>query len=114
MVKKRKSGRRPLFDIPDPSIIRYRSRNRSRDARVRGRNRSRNHRRRSRSLRQSALRLSPRARPSCRHLREQILRGDFPAGSMLPTEQQLCSRFDVSRQTVRAALELVLAENGAE
>lgn len=43
-------------------------------------------------------------------LREQILRGDFPAGSMLPTEQQLCSRFDVSRQTVRAALDCLTGE----
>ena len=44
-------------------------------------------------------------------LREQILRGDCPPGSMLPTEQQLCRSFDVSRQTVRAALHFVPVES---
>ena len=43
-------------------------------------------------------------------LREQILRGDCPPGSMLPTEHQLCRSFDVSRQTVRAALDCLSRE----
>lgn len=37
-------------------------------------------------------------------LRTEILSGDFPVGSMLPSEGELSRRFEVSRQTVRAAL----------
>lgn len=37
-------------------------------------------------------------------LREAIERGDYPVGSLLPTELELCERFEVSRHTARAAL----------
>lgn len=37
-------------------------------------------------------------------LRDDILRGVFPVGSQLPTEEELASRFSVSRHTVREAL----------
>lgn len=37
-------------------------------------------------------------------LRDDILKGQFPAGSRMPTEEELTERFAVSRQTVRAAL----------
>lgn len=37
-------------------------------------------------------------------LREGIERGDYPVGSLLPTELELCERFKVSRYTARAAL----------
>lgn len=37
-------------------------------------------------------------------LRADIERGDYPVGSLLPTELELCERFKVSRYTARAAL----------
>ena len=39
-----------------------------------------------------------------RTLKQEILSGTFPVGSQLPTEAELCERFDVSRHTVREAL----------
>ena len=44
-------------------------------------------------------------------LREEIVRGVYPVGSLLPTEDKLCERFSVSRYTVREALRL-LREDG--
>ena len=44
-------------------------------------------------------------------LRLQILDGLYPSGSLLPTEQQLCSLYNVSRQTIRTALQC-LADDG--
>ena len=49
-------------------------------------------------------------KPQPRYLRisEELLSdigaGKFPVGSMLPTELELCERFEVSRFTVREAL----------
>ncbi len=37
-------------------------------------------------------------------LRTAILRGIYPVGSRLPTEEELCQRFKVSRHTIREAL----------
>ncbi len=37
-------------------------------------------------------------------LRTAILRGIYPVGSRLPTEDELCQRFKVSRHTIREAL----------
>lgn len=37
-------------------------------------------------------------------LRTAILRGIYPVGSRLPTEEELCRRFKVSRHTIREAL----------
>ena len=39
-----------------------------------------------------------------RDLTEGIANGRFPVGSLLPTELELCSRYDASRYTVRMAL----------
>lgn len=44
-------------------------------------------------------------------LRRQILDGVYPAGSLLPTEQQLCVIHEASRQTIRTALQC-LADEG--
>jgi len=40
-------------------------------------------------------------------LKEGIVSGTYPVGSKLPTEEQLCARFSVSRHTVREALRLL-------
>jgi DNA-binding GntR family transcriptional regulator len=39
-----------------------------------------------------------------RHLTEAIASGQFPVGSLLPTELELCDQYKTSRHTVRAAL----------
>src|SRR3954469_18220329 len=39
-----------------------------------------------------------------RALKDEIVRGVYPIGSQLPTEEELCARFSVSRYTVREAL----------
>ncbi len=40
-------------------------------------------------------------------LRDEIVGGGFPVGSQLPSEDDLCKRFSVSRYTVREALRLL-------
>lgn len=42
-----------------------------------------------------------------RALKEEIVSGAYPVGSLLPTEEELCKRFSVSRYTVREALRLL-------
>ena len=42
-----------------------------------------------------------------RALKADIVSGEFPVGSQLPTEDELCKRFSVSRYTVREALRLL-------
>ena len=39
-----------------------------------------------------------------RVLKDEILQGVYPVGSQLPTEEELCDRFSVSRHTVREAI----------
>jgi GntR family transcriptional regulator len=52
----------------------------------------------------------PRARGTSLHrqmflvLRERIISGEYPAGSVIPREEDLCTMFSVSRITVRRAL----------
>ena len=40
-------------------------------------------------------------------LKEAIVSGEYPVGSLLPTEDSLCEHFSVSRYTVREALRLL-------
>ena len=43
-------------------------------------------------------------------LRDEIRNGQYASGQMLPTEEQLTERFSASRQTIRQALSLLVAE----
>ncbi len=47
---------------------------------------------------------SPLYQRIARALREEIVSGVYPVGSLLPTEDSLCERFSVSRYTIREAL----------
>ncbi|WP_317928970.1 GntR family transcriptional regulator [Halioxenophilus sp. WMMB6] len=42
-----------------------------------------------------------------RTLKNEIVSGKYPVGSLLPTEDNLCERFSVSRYTVREALRIL-------
>lgn len=44
-------------------------------------------------------------------LKNDIINGVYPVGSRLPTEQELCERFSVSRYTVREALRRLRDDN---
>jgi GntR family transcriptional regulator len=46
-----------------------------------------------------------------RALKKDILDGVYPVGAQLPTEDELCERFDVSRYTVREALRRLREDN---
>ncbi|MBP6646891.1 MAG: GntR family transcriptional regulator [Burkholderiaceae bacterium] len=46
----------------------------------------------------------PRFSDIAAHLREAIRTGHFAVGSVLPTELELCSHYNTSRHTIRAAL----------
>jgi DNA-binding GntR family transcriptional regulator len=52
-------------------------------------------------------------------LRAAIVRGIYPVGSRIPTEEELCERFQVSRHTIREALRrlredgLITSRNGS-
>ena len=45
-----------------------------------------------------------------RELKQEIVSGVYPVGSQLPTEIELCRRFDVGRHTIREALRLLRDE----
>jgi DNA-binding GntR family transcriptional regulator len=57
--------------------------------------------------------MTKRRKPRYLELAEEIIdgigRGDYPIGSLLPTERELCVDHDVSRHTARAALARVAA-----
>ena len=41
---------------------------------------------------------------------EQIDKGDYPPGSKIPSENELCRKFGISRQTVRHAIAYLIEE----
>ena len=47
-------------------------------------------------------------------LKRQILEGEYPIGSLLPTESELEKLFDVSRTTIRKAIEILSREGYIE
>jgi DNA-binding GntR family transcriptional regulator len=49
----------------------------------------------------------PRYQIVAENLLSAIQRGSYPVGSALPTEQELCAQFNVSRHTVREAVRLI-------
>lgn len=55
-------------------------------------------------------RRKPRYQELAADLRAGILRGDFPDPSQFPTESELCTRYGVSRFTVREALRALQTE----
>lgn len=59
-----------------------------------------------------AIRVFEDRRPRYQSVAEQlsaaIERGTYPVGGMLPTEAELCTKFGVSRQTIREATRLLL------
>lgn len=50
----------------------------------------------------------PRYAQIAHHLRQAILDDTYPVGARLPTEQELCSRFGISRFTAREAIRALL------
>jgi GntR family transcriptional regulator len=52
----------------------------------------------------------PRYQQLAHLLREAIRRGDYPPGSPLPTEVQLREQYDLSRSTIREAINVLRAE----
>ncbi|MCK5789893.1 MAG: GntR family transcriptional regulator [Ketobacter sp.] len=48
---------------------------------------------------------------AAQELKSEIVKGIYPVGTLIPTEDELCKRFSVSRYTVREALR-VLREEG--
>ena len=54
--------------------------------------------------------MAPKYQMGADSLRTDILDGVYQKRMLLPTEQLLCQQFQVSRQTVRQALERDLAE----
>lgn len=51
-----------------------------------------------------AIEAKPNFAAIARHLTDAIASGQYPVGSLLPTELTLCQQYDTSRHTVRAAL----------
>lgn len=50
----------------------------------------------------------PRYQRVAEALSESIRRGDYPVGTMLPSEAELCAQFGTSRQPIREALRLLV------
>src|SRR6201996_1233931 len=57
--------------------------------------------------RSTELDFQPRYARVAQTLIEEISSGKFPVGSLIATETELCARFDVSRNTARAALAIL-------
>lgn len=64
-----------------------------------------------RKIEDQASRKQARYEEIAAELRQAIFDGKYPVGSKLPKENELRERFSVSRQTVRAALQILRDEN---
>lgn len=53
---------------------------------------------------------TPRYREIATALRGRIMEGEYPVGSLLPTEEELCNLYAVSRHTVREAIKCLLED----
>ncbi|MDC7232826.1 MAG: GntR family transcriptional regulator [Spirochaetales bacterium] len=53
--------------------------------------------------------MEPKSTAIYEYLEQMIVKGDLTTGDKLPSESELCSRFDVSRGPVRAALDKLTA-----
>lgn len=58
--------------------------------------------------------VSPLYKQLTAHLRASILSGEYPVNSRIPSEQELCERYRISRVTVRKALSELTAEGMLE
>lgn len=52
----------------------------------------------------------PRYQEIASALRSKIMEGEYPIGSLLPTEEELCDLYSVSRHTVREAVKCLLED----
>ncbi|MET0369818.1 MAG: GntR family transcriptional regulator [Sphingobium sp.] len=59
----------------------------------------------------SKVRVKKTAELVATQVRNAIVRGELPAGQVLPTESELVARFETSRPTVREALRILESEN---
>jgi DNA-binding FadR family transcriptional regulator len=59
---------------------------------------------------QERLRLPKAGELVARHLRNRIIRGELPEGTMLPSEHDLIRQFGVSRPTLREAIRVLESE----
>lgn len=53
---------------------------------------------------------TPRYREIAIALRSRIVKGEYPVGSLLPTEQELCDLYSASRHTIREAIKCLLED----
>ena len=58
--------------------------------------------------------MSPKYYQLYEKIRTQILNGQLQANAQLPTEEELCTRYNVSRGTVRKAFDALVSEGLAE
>src|SRR6476620_2536124 len=79
----------------------------SRSVRTGGKSIPPNLSRHTRLLQEDPVNIQPRYARIAQALIEEIAAGKFPVGALIATEAELCERFEVSRNTARAALAIL-------